>query len=118
MTAANSRSQRPQGLKDEEYSPMKTLTLLPLSTIFITVFLTELGDKTQLATLLFATDKAHNPYLVFIAASLALITAMGIAVLAGSFAEKYLAVVVPLKLIAGIGFVAIGLWTIAEHFRG
>ncbi len=96
---------------------MKTLTLLPLNTIFITVFLAELGDKTQLATLLFASDKAHNPYLVFVAASLALITATGIAVLAGSFAEKYLAVV-PLKLIAGIGFVAIGLWTIVEHFRG
>ncbi|MEW8420060.1 MAG: TMEM165/GDT1 family protein [Candidatus Thiodiazotropha endolucinida] len=96
---------------------MKILALLPLSTIFITVFLAELGDKTQLATLLFATDKTHNPYLVFVAASLALITTTGIAVLAGSFAEKYLAVVA-LKLIAGIGFVAIGLWTIAEPFRG
>ena len=96
---------------------MKTIHFLPLFTIFITVFLAELGDKTQLATLLFASNKTHNPYLVFIAASLALIAATGIAVLAGSFASKYLAVV-PLKLIAGMGFVAIGLWTIAEHFRG
>jgi putative Ca2+/H+ antiporter (TMEM165/GDT1 family) len=87
-----------------------------LLTIFVTVFLAELGDKTQLATLLFATDQKTSPILVFLAAASALVATTAIAVALGSVAERYLAAI-PLKLIAGIGFVAIGLWTIADHFR-
>ncbi len=85
-------------------------------TIFATVFLAELGDKTQLATVLFAADQKASPLWVFLAAASALVASTAIAVLLGSMAERYLAMV-PLKLIAGIGFVAIGLWTIADHFR-
>lgn len=87
-----------------------------LAAIFVAVFLAELGDKTQLATLLFATDENRSPWLVFVASSLALVASSALAVLAGTFAAKYLAGV-PLKLIAGIGFVAIGGWSIIEHFR-
>lgn len=86
-------------------------------TIFGAVFLAELGDKTQVATLLFATDRAQNPYLVFLAAAGALVLASALAVLAGQVAGRFLETV-PLKLIAGLSFVAIGAWTIAEHFRG
>lgn len=89
-------------------------SLLP---IFISVFLAELGDKTQLATVLFATDQDKNPYLVFIAASLALVASTALAVLLGSVFSKYLAFI-PLKLIAGVGFMAIGAWTVFEHFKG
>jgi putative Ca2+/H+ antiporter (TMEM165/GDT1 family) len=84
--------------------------------IFLTVFLAELGDKTQLATVLFAAEGGRSPWLVFAASALALVLAAAIGVLAGTFAQKYLAMV-PLKLIAGIGFMAIGAWVIAEHFR-
>lgn len=87
-----------------------------LLTIFITVFLAELGDKTQLATLLFATDQKAHPMLVFLAAAGALVASTAIAVALGTMAERYLAMI-PLKLIAGIGFVAIGLWTLADYFR-
>ncbi len=87
-----------------------------LLTIFITVFLAELGDKTQLATLLFATDQKTHPMLVFAAAACALVASTAIAVALGTMAERYLAMI-PLKLIAGIGFVAIGLWTLADYFR-
>lgn len=87
-----------------------------LLTIFITVFLAELGDKTQLATLLFATDQKAHPMLVFVAAAGALVASTAIAVALGTMAERYLAMI-PLKLIAGSGFVAIGLWTLADYFR-
>lgn len=83
--------------------------------IFITVFLAELGDKTQLATVLFASDKQLSPLLVFFAAAGALIASTAIAVTLGTFAEAYLSRV-PLQLIAGIGFVAIGMWTMWGHF--
>jgi putative Ca2+/H+ antiporter (TMEM165/GDT1 family) len=81
------------------------------TTIFLTVFIAELGDKTQLATMLFATDKEVNKYVVFAAASAALIVASAIGVLAGSFFsefinEKYL------HYIAGVGFILIGVFTL------
>jgi putative Ca2+/H+ antiporter (TMEM165/GDT1 family) len=87
-----------------------------LLAIFITVFLAELGDKTQLATVLFAADAKAPPWAVFLAAAGALVVSTAIAVALGSAAERYLARI-PLKLIAGIGFVIIGAWTIFGHFR-
>ncbi|TNE37137.1 MAG: TMEM165/GDT1 family protein [Alphaproteobacteria bacterium] len=87
----------------------------PLLVIFVTVFLAELGDKTQLATLLFATDGKLSPLLVFVAAAGALIASTAIAVLVGNFAQAHLERL-PLELIAGTGFVLIGLWTIWGHF--
>ena len=90
--------------------------MLKLLAIFTAVFIAELGDKTQLATLLFASDRALNPILVFIAAASALVVSTALAVLLGNLGGRYLDAL-PLRLIAGIGFVAIGVWTIAEHFR-
>ncbi len=87
-----------------------------LLTIFATVFLAELGDKTQLATLLYASDAKVTPWGVFLAATAALVLSTAIAVIVGQAAERYLTMV-PLKLIAGIGFVLIGGWTILSHFR-
>jgi len=91
--------------------------MLKLASIFAIVFLAELGDKTQLATLLFASERTHHPFLVFLAAAGALVLSTGLAVLAGSYGARFLDVL-PLKLIAGIGFVALGAWSILEHVRG
>jgi len=88
-----------------------------LLTVFVTVFLAELGDKTQLATLLFAAKSEQHPLWVFCAAATALVLSTAIAVMLGYNAERYLTAV-PLKLIAGVGFIAIGLWTIWSHFTG
>lgn len=84
--------------------------------IFVTVFLAELGDKTQLATLLFAAEGHQRPVWVFVAAATALVASSAIAVLVGSAAQQQLAAL-PLKLIAGIGFIIIGVWTISCHLR-
>jgi putative Ca2+/H+ antiporter (TMEM165/GDT1 family) len=81
-----------------------------LLTVFATVFIAELGDKTQLATLLFAADKEVNKWLVFAGASLALIATSAIGVLAGGAISRYVSEQT-LHVIAGIGFIAIGLWT-------
>ena len=84
-----------------------------LFTVFGTVFLAELGDKTQLATLLFAADAQVDKMTVFIGASLALITASAIGVLAGGMVAQY---VEPryLSWAAGIGFILIGTWTLFQ----
>jgi len=82
-----------------------------LITVFIAIFIAELGDKTQLATLLFAADKDVSKLTVFVGASLALIVASGIGVLAGSVLSEYINEKY-LHYIAGIGFVGIGIWTL------
>lgn len=85
-------------------------------TVFLTVFLAELGDKTQLATILFASDGDRNRLLVFLAASCALIASTGLAIVLGLAADRWLGVL-PLKLIAGAGFVLIGIWMVIGHFQ-
>jgi len=87
-----------------------------LFTIFISVFIAEFGDKTQIAALLFATDKQTPPWAVFLMSSLALISTSAIAVIVGTVAKEHIQNI-PLKLIAGIGFILIGIWTIIEHFK-
>jgi len=82
-----------------------------LLTVFIAVFIAELGDKTQLATMLFASDKEVSKLTVFVGASLALIVASGIGVLAGGVVSQYVSEKY-LHYIAGIGFVGIGIWTL------
>ncbi len=82
-----------------------------LAMVFGTVFLAELGDKTQLATLLFSTKESVSLVTVFVGASLALTLATAIAVIGGSFISQY---VDPkyLSYAAGFGFVLIGIWTV------
>jgi len=84
-----------------------------LASVFAAVFVAELGDKTQLATLLFAADREVSGWTVFAGASAALVTASAIGVLAGTLLSQYIN---PryLHYLAGAGFVAIGIWTLAR----
>jgi putative Ca2+/H+ antiporter (TMEM165/GDT1 family) len=84
-----------------------------LATIFISVFVAELGDKTQLATMLFAADKNTSKLTVFLGASLALIVTSAIGVLAGSVISQYVSEKT-LHYLAGVGFISIGIWTLAK----
>ncbi len=87
------------------------MDLKVLATVFGIVFLAELGDKTQLATLLFASKSPGNLLAVFVGASAALVLASAIGVAAGALISQY---VNPKQLsyIAGAGFLVIGIWTI------
>lgn len=92
------------------------MDLKSFALIFGSVFIAELGDKTQLATVLFASDNKTAPTLVFLAAAAALVASTALAVGAGVVAERYLQML-PHKLIAGSGFILIGLWTLWDHFQ-
>lgn len=77
-------------------------------TTFTTVFLAELGDKTQLAALLLSAESGR-PVLVFVGASLALISSSLVGVLLG----RWLSRVLPpqqLERLAGILMIGLGLW--------
>ena len=80
-------------------------------TIFGSVFIAELGDKTQLATLLFASGKETPKWLVFAASASALVLTSALGVIAGSLISNYVSERA-LHYVAGIGFVAIGAWTL------
>ena len=85
-----------------------------LLSVFTTVFLAEIGDKTQLATLLFASDRQVSRWVVFAGASLALTTAAGIGVLVGAEIDRFVSRLA-LRIVAGLGFIAIGLWTLLSR---
>jgi putative Ca2+/H+ antiporter (TMEM165/GDT1 family) len=84
-----------------------------LLTVFTTVFVAELGDKTQLATLLFASGREVSKLTVFLGAALALVLTSAIGVLAGGLVSEYVGEK-PLRYVAGIGFIAIGMWTLIK----
>lgn len=82
-------------------------------TVFMAVFIAELGDKTQLATMLFAADGEASKWTIFWGASAALVVASAIGVLAGTLMsefinERYL------NYIAGTGFILIGAFTVVR----
>jgi putative Ca2+/H+ antiporter (TMEM165/GDT1 family) len=88
-----------------------------LATVFTTVFIAELGDKTQLATMLYAAD-ARNPKLtILLGASGALILSSALGVLAGSLISRYVSPRA-MSWAAGLGFIGIGIWTILRAQGG
>jgi putative Ca2+/H+ antiporter (TMEM165/GDT1 family) len=84
-----------------------------LLTVFSTVFIAEIGDKTQLATLLYAADVEVSKLTVFLGASLALILTSALGVLVGSALSHYIDPKY-LAWVAGVGFIAVGIWTIVK----
>ena len=80
-------------------------------TVFVAVFIAELGDKTQLATMLFAADKEVSKWTVFLGASAALVVATAIGVIAGALSPEYINEKY-LNYLAGAGFILIGAFTL------
>ncbi len=81
-------------------------------TTFVTVFLAEMGDKTQLTTITLSST-TNKPLAVFIGSSIALI----LATLLGALAGGSIANLIPaflLKLLSGIVFLFIGINLLAQ----
>ena len=92
---------------------MSTTAWQAFFTVFATVFLAEIGDKTQLATLLFSAKGQASKWVVFAGSSTALVLAAAIGVLVGGQLER---VITPatLKVVAGLGFIGVGIWTLVS----
>lgn len=75
---------KPQTLK-----PTKPAIWSIFSSTFITIFLAEIGDKTQLATLLMSAE-SQSPWTVFAGAAMALITTSLLGVLIGRWLSQRL----------------------------
>jgi putative Ca2+/H+ antiporter (TMEM165/GDT1 family) len=83
------------------------------ATVFATVFVAELGDKTQLATLLYASDASAPKVTVFAAAASALLVATALGVLAGGVLSAYVNPKI-VRWLAGLGFIAVGVWVLVS----
>src|SRR5215218_9155188 len=83
-------------------------------TTFATIFLAEMGDKTQLAAMTMAAD-TKKPLTVFVSAALALVCVSALGVAVGGALGHYL----PLEWIrrvAALGFIAIGVLILLDKF--
>ena len=84
-------------------------------TIFFTVFFAEIGDKTQLATMLFSADAKVSKLVVFSASASALLLATLIGVMAGDVLAKYVSEQT-VSTVAGLCFVSVGAWMLAKTY--
>jgi len=85
-----------------------------LFSTFLTVFVAELGDKTQLATLTIS-GTSNKPLAVFLGSSSALVLASLLGALTGGSISSFLPEVL-LKLIASITFLIIGIRLLINSF--
>ena len=81
------------------------------ATVFISVFVAEMADKTQLVTMLFATDKDVSKWTVFFGSASALVLTSAVGVAAGALLSQVVSVKM-MSIVAGTGFVLIGAWTL------
>lgn len=77
-----------------------------LATTFGTLFVAELGDKTQLACMLM-TAKTQKPWTVFLGSSLALVLVSFLGVMFAQFVCQYISPEL-IKKIAAVGFILMG----------
>ena len=89
------------------------MILTLLFTTFVTVFLAEMGDKTQLTTITLSST-TNKPLAVFIGSSLALISATLLGVLAGGSIANLIPAYL-LKLISGIVFLILGINLLVQN---
>lgn len=84
-----------------------------LATVFVTIFIAEIADKTQIATILYASNAQHNKIVVYLGSALALCLASALAVFAGSMLSHWIEGKILARL-AGILFIIVGIWTLLK----
>ena len=85
-----------------------------LLSTFLTIFIAELGDKTQLATLTMS-GASNKPLAIFLGSSTALVFASLIGALAGGSISNFVPEII-LKLIASLTFFILGLKLFVNSF--
>lgn len=111
MGKPNSNSKIEEG-DSKDSSPFFSI----LITSFSTIFLAELGDKTQLAILIISAQSGR-PLIVFIGASLALISTSLLGVLIG----RWIANNLPRQkftVVSGIVMLSLGIYLVTQGFIG
>ncbi len=109
MGQPNSKSSK-EISDSKEFSPFFSI----LITSFSTIFLAELGDKTQLATLILSAQTGR-PLIIFIGAALALISTSLLGVLIG----RWIANNLPRQMftvISGIIMLSLGIYLVTQGF--
>jgi len=86
------------------------------SSTFFTIFLAELGDKTQVSTLLLSAE-FHNPWVIFAGSALALIATSLLGVLVGRWLASHISPAL-LDKAAGIIMALISIWLVLEVIQG
>ena len=84
-----------------------------MATVFVTIIVAEIADKSQIATMLYASNVQHSKISVYIGSSLALMLASGVAVLVGVGLSNWIDERL-ISRIAGIAFILVGTWTIVR----
>ena len=84
-----------------------------LLTVFGTVFVAEMADKTQLVTMLFASDREVSRWTVFFGSASALVLTSAIGVIAGMLLSQVVSARA-MSLVAGVAFILIGVWTLYQ----
>lgn len=79
---------------------------------FLLIFLAELGDKTQLATVMLSA-KEKAPVTIFFAAMAGFVLSTFLAVFLGTVAEKFLPKDI-IEKVAAVGFIVVGLLLLAK----
>jgi Ca2+/H+ antiporter, TMEM165/GDT1 family len=83
---------------------------------FVAIFVAEIGDKTQLATLSLASGGSSR-WVVFAGSALALVTTSALAVVGGDALTRFVPAVW-LRRAAGVAFLALGAWFLASRREG
>jgi Ca2+/H+ antiporter, TMEM165/GDT1 family len=114
-TAISSEAKSEINLESQPKSKLKSENVQILIATFLTVFVAELGDKTQITILMIAAQ-AKSPIIVFFGAAIALVLTSFLGVMAGTWLHKHLSPKL-LNTLAGFSFLclAIGLvWDVVQ----